>query len=238
MKQVLLIGMQHGNELLGDKLMNYIALHNPKLLESVDFVVGNPRAFKNKVRFIDTDMNRSYNKKSPEPSYEEIRANKVIELIQATRYNLVLDLHTTTAKQPPCVIMSDFTDATKKFLRCTDISTVVKMPKDITVHSLIGSCRQALSIEVNYEESSGSTLRNLVRSIVAFINNSDTAKEVTVYEVESLLRVDDLTTNPGSQIQNFKALANGCYPVLLGETAYESAGYLGFKAKKKYQLTV
>ena len=58
---ILLIGASHGNELLGPKLFSHLLQHRKEVLEYVDMLIGNPRAFAARKRYIESDINRSYN---------------------------------------------------------------------------------------------------------------------------------------------------------------------------------
>ena len=238
-KKILIIGMQHGNELLGYKLMSYITSYHTELLEYIDFIVGNPAAFSKKTRYVESDMNRSYNKYTRSRTYEENRAEQILSMIRSASYEIVLDLHTTTANQQPSIIVSSLAGAVRKFLRNSDISTVVMMSENIAAHSLIGNCEQALSIEVNHRELNNELLGALALSIESFIKSNPASKVVTVYEVNGLLSSKDMPVGLIDQVENFKLFSNKFYPILAGEVAYKNSGeYLGFQADKKYQLTV
>lgn len=58
--KLLIIAATHGNELLGIKLYQFLLAQHSALLESIDFVIGNPRAYAAHKRYIQSDLNRSY----------------------------------------------------------------------------------------------------------------------------------------------------------------------------------
>ena len=60
MKKILLLGSQHGNELLGEKLYQYMQTYRQELLPYVVFKIGNPEAHQKGVRYVESDMNRAY----------------------------------------------------------------------------------------------------------------------------------------------------------------------------------
>ena len=66
---ILLLGSPHGNEILGDVLYAYIQKHRRDLLPRVTFLIGNIKAKKAGVRYIESDLNRSYNNRRS--TYEE-----------------------------------------------------------------------------------------------------------------------------------------------------------------------
>ena len=91
MKKILLLGSQHGNELLGEKLYKYIIKNRPELTNFVFYKVANLKAKRLGVRYIESDMNRSYN--CGKDTYEKRRATKIIEYIKANNFDLVLHMH-------------------------------------------------------------------------------------------------------------------------------------------------
>src|SRR5688500_4098990 len=94
--RILIVGAQHGNEKLGPRLQRYLKNDKSGKFKNVDYLCGNPRALRADVRFIDTDLNRSYKPQTP-ITYEEKRAKKILKIIQQSQYDYVLDVHTTTA---------------------------------------------------------------------------------------------------------------------------------------------
>ena len=60
MKKILIIGSIHGNEVLGEKLYAFILKNYSELAKNVAFKIGNLKAHKLNIRYIDADMNRSF----------------------------------------------------------------------------------------------------------------------------------------------------------------------------------
>lgn len=228
MKKILLLGSQHGDELLGDQLHNYIITNHPDMMDCIDFTVANPAAKEKGVRFIESDLNRSYNGKNS--TLEEIRAAELLDLISSKKYDLVLDLHTTTCRQPPCLITAT-TD--HPFIRSSGTRKVVHMNHDIVRSSLIGVCEEAISIEVNKHQCDDATLELLTIDIRNFIQNKATNTDKEIYQVSDLLRKSEVSQSEAAVLQNFEKSPLGFYPVLVGENSYKKhTEYLGFKAYK------
>ena len=85
--RILIVAATHGNELLGIKLYERLLKQHSVLLESIDFVIGNPRAYAKSLRYIDKDLNRSYgigvmNMKQP----ELVRFKNIYILLSRTLY--------------------------------------------------------------------------------------------------------------------------------------------------------
>lgn len=237
MKKILLLGSQHGNELLGDMLYSYIRSHRQNLLLSVTYRAGNLRAKKAGVRYIESDLNRSYNGKGT--TYEERRASRIVKYIDANRFDLVLDLHTTTCEQPPCFIAHTLDGDVGRFLRASSIEKIVHMKHGIVSTSLIGVCPQAVSIEVNKHCLTAALMDELCDDIQRYIDRSDEHSEKLIYEISELLKKTELTEKQVASLRNFQKSSHGFYPVLVGENSYKKqTTYLGFKAHARVRSRV
>lgn len=234
---ILLLGSQHGNELLGETLYAYIKTKRPELLPNISYKIGNIRAKKENVRYIGSDMNRSYTGKRT--TYEERRAERVLKYIRQQEFDLVLDLHTTTCDQPPCLIISSISPTTVHFLRACSITDIVHMDHPIVETSLIGVCPQAVSIEVNKDALDDTLMNQLCDDLGRYNNNVSEFADKTIYQIDSLLAKTELPEDEAALLQNFKKSRYGFYPILVGENSYKKqTAYLGFKAYKVYQSKV
>ncbi len=107
------------------------------MLEYVDMLIGNPRAFAARKRYIESDINRSYN--TTLDTYESRRADYIKNYIAINKPDLVIDFHTTTAVQPNCLIVSTINDSeTRRYLRASRVGRiiVVRPLHDITEFAL------------------------------------------------------------------------------------------------------
>lgn len=229
MNKILLLASQHGNELLGEQLYKHIQLHYPECLSRIDFMIANPLAHKRGVRFVDTDLNRSY--KQPAISYEEKRAQEILSYIQKTKPAIVLDLHTTTADQSPCFIVSKLSISSRHFLGSTNIQYVVRLSDEITKYSLIGKVKDAVSIEIN-EDTSDNLLDILCDGIAGFLGGKREFCKKQFYDVNELILKS--TGYNLKKLKNFRKSIYGFYPILVGEEAYKKDKiYIGFKSVTK-----
>jgi succinylglutamate desuccinylase len=237
MKNVLIIGSQHGNELLGEALFEYVTQHRSELLSHITYMIGNIKAKKANVRYIDSDLNRSYNGKRT--GYEERRASRIMSYIHKHAFDLVLDMHTTTCEQPPCLIIPSINTTIVSFLRACSIKKVVHMNHDIVKTSLIGVCPQAVSIEVNKRALDNMLLEELCNDLSRYIHDERSESLKTVYQIGDLLKKTELSESEAATLKNFHKSSYGFYPVLVGENSYKKqTAYLGFKAYKVYQTRV
>jgi predicted deacylase len=227
---VLLIGSQHGHELLGDYLWEYVKKKRPELLSSLSYICANPQAHHAKKRFIESDMNRSYNGKTN--TIEERLAGELLADVQAGDYDFVLDLHTTTVPQPPIIITANLKEA-KAFIEASAIDKIIVMPMSIAGVAFIGRYPKSVSIEVNADDAKDPVvLGELCDDIARYLDGTDANAERQYYQVTGYLRGSDVTPAEAATMKNFIKFRNQFYPVLVGEQSYDPSKYLGFKAKK------
>jgi aspartoacylase len=118
MKKIAIIGGIHGNELTGIKLIQTWR-NNPAVVArgncEIHLEYGNPPAIKEKVRFINEDLNRLFHIDDlncpPKPSWESRRAHELNELLgpkfDRPQVDVIIDLHTTTSNMGNTLIIYD-----------------------------------------------------------------------------------------------------------------------------------
>jgi hypothetical protein len=235
--KLLLLGSQHGNELLGERLYRRIKKYHPDVLEYLSFRIGNPKARRQGVRYIESDMNRSFEKKRD--TYEANRARKLLAYIDEQAFDLVLDLHTTACIQPPSFIVGSMSASVKTFIRASSIRRVVHMRHEIVHSSLIGTVPQAVSIEVSNSDVSTTLLDSLIKDIQRYITSRVFETEKSLYVVDQLLLKTEVTEIESTMLTNFQPSALGFIPILVGENSYKkNTPYLGFKAAQETIITL
>ncbi len=234
--KILLLGSQHGDEYSGEQLNDYIQANHTDLLDYVSFMIANPRARQQRVRFVQTDMNRSYT--GSDVSYEEAQAVSILQQIKDEDFDLVLDMHTTTCDQPPCLIVASITADNKQFLQATSMEKIVVMNNPIVKNALNGVCTQAVSVEIQ-ERSDDEVYEGICADIKRYINNEQATVEKEVYEITGLIDKSEVSSQDIARLRNFTMSEYGYYPVLVGENSYEKfTDFRGFKAYKRYAFKV
>lgn len=234
---ILLLGSQHGNELLGERLFRYLQKNHQDLLGSVTFKVGNPKARRQKVRYIESDMNRSYDPMLT--TYEAKRSQHIKKDILQNNYDIVLDLHTTTCFQPPCFIVAELNAATTSFLRASSFHRIVHLQHPMVQTSLIGHIKQAVSIEVSNTDITGELLEALAQTIRRYIAGEFPYKSKSLFLVDELILKSEVTPEVAAAFVNFMPSSAGFIPILTGENSYKkNTQYLGFKASKETNITL
>jgi aspartoacylase len=234
---ILIIGAQHGNEPLGEGLINYIKQHRPDLLPHCTYRTGNPRAKRAGVRYIESDLNRSFT--GGNKTYEERRAARLLAYIRKNNFNLVIDAHTTTCAEPPCFIAHTLNGEAGRFMAASSIKKTVHMHPDIAKTSLIGVCSRAVSIEVNIDEVKEPLLHDLAQAIDNYIHGRAPYSQKTIYQIAGFILKSEISEQASGSLRNFQKSPYGYYPVLTGENSYKKlTNYLGFKAYKVYKTKV
>lgn len=138
--KVLVIGGTHGNEQLGIDLVNYIRQYP---LENVDVQIGNPRAVNGSVRFVETDLNRSFGVALPK-SYEEGRAIRLSKTVKS--YDVVFDFHNTQTPQNNCFFIG--TNA-RGYLIDVAVTMGLNQCIEATYACINQTCDNVISIEIS-----------------------------------------------------------------------------------------
>ncbi len=222
--RILVVGAQHGDERLGPRLRRYLQKHGDRYA-SVDYLCGNPRAYRANTRFIQSDLNRSYNPATP-TTYEEHRAQKILEHIRKGKYDYVLDVHTSTADVGRFFIATHIEGAAGEIIAAAPYERVVVMPPHIADCSLIGRVPQAISIE--YDRNIGRTpeaVHELARLLDNLLSRRAIPRERQIFYVHDTIALD---SGVDLSHKNFELLPQGFYPILFGEKTYTA--HRGFAA--------
>ncbi|MCB0347822.1 MAG: aspartoacylase [Bdellovibrionales bacterium] len=96
---VVIVGGTHGNEKTGVNLIRHLKNDwmNPYHSFEISFVEGNPKAIVNNLRYIDHDLNRSFNETLNDSVYEKQRVLELHAEVKNPETTFVIDLHTTTS---------------------------------------------------------------------------------------------------------------------------------------------
>jgi hypothetical protein len=229
---ILVIGAQHGDERLGPRLQRRLQKYGAQFA-NIDYICGNPRAYRANTRFIDTDLNRSYNPGTP-LTYEEKRAQKILQFIRDKGYDYVLDVHTSTADVGRFFITTETDGAAGRIIAGTSFERVVVMPKHIVDCSLIGQIPQAISIEYDRELARHPAA---LEELVSLLDNLSEGTHIhalrDVYYVRDTIAAE---SNADLSHKNFTLTEQGYYPILFGEKTYTQ--HRGFAAYHKVSVVI
>ena len=204
MTKILAIISTHGNELLGPNVLAYMLAKRSKLLEDIEFIIANSRAYAKNVRYTESDLNRSYGLGLD--TYEGRRAKIIEERIRLLKPELVLDFHTTTAEQPNILITADKdNEVVQRFINSSAV-------KDVLVVKPLNDITTVVSNFVAYEVPNSHLNDDLYEQIWKILPE----EEKSIAGLENFVYNDELQA----------------IPAFLGEEAYRRDGtYAGFRLK-------
>ncbi len=228
MTKILVIISTHGNELLGPNLLAYMLAKRSKLLENMEFIIANPRAYAKNVRYIESDLNRSYGLGLD--TYESHRAKVIEERIRLLKPELVLDFHTTTAEQPNILITADKDDeVVQRFINSSAV-------KDVLVVKPLNDITTVVSNFVAYEVPNSHLNDDLYEQICAdiarYLDEETVDQERTFYKMTGKILPEEekSVTSLENFVYNDELQA---IPAFLGSKAYKQDGtYAGFKLER------
>lgn len=233
--KILIIGATHGNELLGVKLYERLLQKRSPLLEHIDFIIGNPRAYVAGQRYIDCDMNRSYGKKGQ--AYEETRTREIAKYIRQSKPDLVLDMHTTTCKQPICLIVGDTDGDTKRrFLRASHVEAILQVqPMD----SIVTLGDNIAAYEVPNDQITTQLLDNIIADLQRCVDGVEDYARKRLFAMSNKIFKRDVTPEQAATFVNFELHPLGFVPIMTGENSYKKqTDYLGFKSPVSQDIVV
>ncbi len=113
LKKILIVSGTHGNEINPVWAVNQFSKQNSTIDHNIEYkyIIGNPLAYERCCRYIDNDLNRSFNfnkNNSNINSYEISRANFLVEKFGVDGSDpceIAIDLHTTTANMGTSIVM-------------------------------------------------------------------------------------------------------------------------------------
>ena len=230
---ILIIGATHGNELLGPKLYERLLRKRSPLLEHLDFIIGNPRAYAQRVRYIESDLNRSYGQGNT--TYEERRANEIQQYINDTRPDLVVDMHTTTTVQPNIVIVGNTTNhQVKTFLRACHLHQILKVQP---MHDSASITDNLIAYEVPNRNISPALLDEIESDLMRFVAGETHDGSRLLYEMTEKIYQKDVTPAQFKTFVNFEMHPLGYIPIMTGNNSYKrQTDYYGFKSRAPQEL--
>ena len=227
MTKILAIISTHGNELLGPNVLAYMLSKRSKLLEDIEFIIANPRAYAKNVRYVESDLNRSYGLGLD--TYEGQRAKTIEERIRLLKPELVLDFHTTTAEQLDILITADKdNEVVQRFINSSAVKDVlvVEPLNDITTVA-----PNFVAYEVPNSHLNDDLYEQICADIARYLDGKIINQERTFYKMTGKILPEEE--------RNIADLKNFVYndelqaiPAFLGEEAYKQDGtYAGFRLK-------
>lgn len=232
-KQQVLVICQHGNERAPKEVLD------KHFNGSFEVVLANKKAYEKNIRFIETDLNRSF-PGDKNVSLEDKIASKLLKKLK--KYQQVVDLHTATCDTPIFVIITKATKSHLNLTYKTGIKKIVFMEKSIASgKALIDHVPLGISIEAG-DEHLLITKKRIKRFLNNLLNRTKKRNNLEYYSVFGLLKKESKNERLLPEIKHFRIVRKGnditnqrksefdFYPILPRETNYK--GVLCLMAKK------
>ena len=112
LKKILIVAATHGNEINPVWALNQYFNKENRVYKNIEYkyIIGNPLAYERGVRYVDTDLNRSFDLiNSPDKlNYEINRAKFLVENFGIQGFDpceIAIDLHTTTSNMGSSIVL-------------------------------------------------------------------------------------------------------------------------------------
>ena len=204
------------------------------MLEYVDMLIGNPRAFAACKRYIESDINRSYN--TALDTYESRRADYIKNYIAVNKPDLVIDFHTTTAVQPNCLITSTINDGeTRRYLRASRVNRIIVVRPLCDITEVAS---HFVAYEIPNDNINTALLGTICDDIMRFVRSEVASNNKVVYQMQGKILTND--SDILSSRDNFVYRKDLHYtPSFIGEKAYKEDGtYIGFMLSEPREISL
>jgi len=239
-KTLFVVGV-HGNEQTPIKVVkNFFS-------KKINYLVANKEAVARNVRFLETDLNRSFPGRLGGFKEEDL-ARKLLEKLRS--FDFIIDLHSATCSTPPFVIL---TKPTKRHLELLDrlpVKQVVYMRRGLSGgKSLINHVPVGISLEFGYDRSKA-TEKEVKKALNFYLTGAKNSLKKEYFEVFAVLKKKDNREKLFKNIRAFKFVEKGAalsrigleerksplsfYPILPRERSYR--GVLCLAARKIKQI--
>lgn len=223
MNKTLIIGATHGNEPIGVRALESIGTQR----EDFDWIIGNPRAYEQNIRYTDTDLNRSAPGDTTSKNYEERRAAELVAL--SKKYEATIDIHGTSKDTGCFIIITNPSKENIELAKQLDVERVVYWPA--LSPELEGPVSEffpcGLEIECGPKEDT-STQVELERILNRYLDGKPRKTEQRFYEVYGQLEGKSTV-----QLQEFEevTIENETFAPLLIGSYQDSYGVSCFKLR-------
>ena len=232
-KKLLIIGAIHGDERIGPDAV--AILKRKGLGKYFDFVLGNPRAWKEKKRFCEIDLNRSFPGRKYSRIYEERRAFEIFSV--AKKYQYVIDVHEARCGKGFYMIAAREKIGGKFPVEWVDMDKILLWPNPKGASSeLLG---QSIELEFVIKKDRKEVTKQAVEILEKFIRKMENLptdkinnQKRGIYYVYGSIDIDEARKS-WKKLKDFKATKyqeEDFIPLLVGQ--YLKYGVVCYKMKK------
>lgn len=226
--QLTVVGCQHGNERFGKVVIDDVHA-DTGLSVQVRTILANERAYELNRRWIDTDLNRSFNR-SDISGHEADIAPSLLAECKKSQY--ILDIHTTKADERFIPIVTNLTKGVRYILSHLEAENVAFIKAAEAPHSLIGNHPAAVSLEFGEEYSESDKAAHIAMNAIKGVLSGEYGdyRSKRIYEIDSLIPNTSERLPDGLKSGDFSTIHDG-YVLMPRATTYQ-----GFLAKNVYDI--
>ena len=215
----------HGNEKVGLLLKRRLGYLD------IPVFIGNPKALRKNIRFVEEDLNRVFPGDSG-GCYEERRAIKLLAKIKD--FDIVIDIHSSSNECPLFGIITSPNKEKVLMAKKMGLDKLIVMPEELAKgKSLIDNVKCGISLEIGPHKAK-KNVRELGRAIKSLIDDtSEDQHEMKICEVFDIIhkniddegKIENFRQVRKSQplLKNRELLAEEDFvPILVEEEAYEN----------------
>lgn len=183
---VAVVGAIHGDEPSGAAAIERLLADDPTVKKPVKLIVANEEALELDVRYVDTDLNRSFDDRVPADAHERKLADRLAEELRGTT---VLSIHTTQSYPYPFAISSGVKEHVREFVPKLSVRALVDTgsPNEGRVFEADANI---IEVEAGLQKSEAAA-ENAYRLLREFLTatgvlpGETTANEVPLFRIQS-----------------------------------------------------
>ena len=233
--ELAVVACQHGDEKFGKVVLDNIEA-DKSLSSRIKTVFANEPAYDANLRYIHTDLNRSF-KRDDISGNEANLASDILEVLDDTQY--LYDIHTTySANFKALQIVSSLSRSVQMLLSHFDEEDIALLSPGDTKNSLIGNHPAGVALEFGREYANGDEPLRLCLSAIKGVVEGGYGKYLKkrVFEISSLIPNTDPAIPEDIQSGDYSEVHGGY--VIMPKLPRDVSNYRGFLASRMYHLSI
>lgn len=147
--ELVIVGGVHGDEPCGERAIEWLLDEQPPVSRPVRLIVANEEALEREVRYLDADLNRSFDYVPAESAHE---AGLADHLRTQIRKKTVLSIHSTRSTRDPFAIVSGVSEGVTPIVSRLSVEAVVDAGPPETGR-IFDTTATAIEVEAGYQGS-------------------------------------------------------------------------------------
>jgi predicted deacylase len=246
-----IVGAVHGDEPCGLRAIDWLLETQPPVSRPVELIVANERALEQGVRYVDADLNRSFQYVAP-GAHE---ADLAEQLRARIRHKTVLSIHSTQSTSDPFAIVSGLDDGVAPIVAGLSVEAVVDAGPP-TAGRIFDTSSTVVEVEAGLQgsEAAADSARALAEEFLiatGALSGAVERREHPLFELGSAISKPP-ATDYEVHAQNFSPVAEGevfataddrpiradeaFWPVLLSAEGYQDI--LGYRGQKQGSVSL